>query len=76
MSSYYQSFSYTAPNGKRYNSYKDKNLIVVHFESGDEGEVETFLEMEPVYTDNAYGTRRLDYGAKYNNVAVIRISVM
>lgn len=76
MSSYYPSFSYTAPNGKRYNSYKDKNLIVVHFESGDDGEVETFLEMEPVYTDNAYGTRRLDYGAKYNNVAVIRISVM
>lgn len=76
MSSYYPSFSYTAPNGKKYNSYKDKNLIVVHFESGDDGEMDTFLEMEPVYTDNAYGTRRLDYGAKYNNVAVIRISVM
>lgn len=76
MSSYYQSFSYTAPNGKRYNSYKDKNLLVVHFESGDDGEMETFLDMEPVYTDNAYGTRRFDYGAKYRNVAVIRISVM
>ena len=76
MSSYYPSFSYTAPNGIRYNSYKDKNLIVVHFESGDDGEMDTFLEMEPVYTDNAYGTRRFDYGAKYNNVAVIRISVM
>ena len=76
MSSYYPSFSYTAPNGKKYNSYKDKHLIVVHFESGDEGEMDTFLEMEPVYTDNAYGTRRLDYGAKYSSVAVIRISVM
>lgn len=76
MSSYFQSFSYTAPNGKRYNSYKDKNLIVVHFESGDSGEMETFLDMEPVYTDNAYGTRRFDYGAKYNSVATIRISVM
>lgn len=76
MSSYYQSFSCVAPNGKRYNSYKDKNLVVVHFESGDSGEVDTFLGMEPIYTDNAYGTRRLDYGAKYNNVAVIRISVM
>lgn len=76
MSSYYQSFSCTAPNGKRYNSFTDKNLIVVHFESGDSGEVDTFLEMEPIYTDNAYGTRRLDYGARYNSVAVIRISVM
>ena len=76
MSSYYPSFSYTAPNGKRYNSFKDKKLAVVHFESGDVGEVDTFLGMEPIYTDNAYGTRRIDYGAKYNNVAVIRISVM
>lgn len=76
MSSYYSSFSCIAPNGKRYNSYKDKNLIVVHFESGDDGEVDTFLGMEPIYTDNYNGTRRLDYGAKHNNVAVIRISVM
>ena len=76
MSSYFQSFSCAAPNGKRYNSYKDKKLIVVHFESGDSGEVDTFLGMEPVYTDNSKGTKRLDYGARYNNVAVIRISVM
>lgn len=76
MSSYFPSFSYTAPNGIKYNSYKDKNLIVTHFESGDDGEMDTFLGMEPVYSDNSYGTRRFDYGAKYNNVAVIRISVM
>lgn len=76
MSSYYQSFSYIAPNGKRYNSFKDKNLIVTHFESGDSGEVDTFLGMDAVYTDNAYGTRRLDFGAKYNSVAKIKISVM
>ena len=76
MSSYFPSFSYTAPNGIKYNSYKDKNLIVTHFESGDSGEVDTFLGMDPIYADNAHGTRRLDYGAKYNNVAVIRISVM
>jgi hypothetical protein len=76
MSSYYPSFSYTAPNGIKYNSYKDKKLIVVHFESGDSDEMDTFLGMDPVYTDNVYGTRRFDYGAKYNNVAVVRISVM
>jgi hypothetical protein len=76
MSSYYPSFSYTAPNGKKYNSLKDKNLLVAYFESGDSGEMSTFLGMEPVYTDNTYGTRRIDYGAKYNDVAVIRISVL
>lgn len=71
MSSYYPSFKHMGLD-----SFKDKNLIVVHFESGDDGEVSTFLNMEPVYTENAYGTRRLDYGAKYTDVAVIRISVM
>ena len=71
MSSYYPSFNYMGQN-----SLKDKNLMVVHFESGDSGEVDTFLGMEQVYTDNPYGTKRLTYGAKYNNVAVIRISVM
>lgn len=58
------------------NSFKDKNLIVVHFESGDEGEMDTFLGMDQVYTEHPYGTKRITYGAKYNNVAVIRISVM
>lgn len=76
MSSYYPSFSYMEPNGKKYNSFIDKNLIVVHFESGDSDEVDTFLSMEPVYSDNAYGTKRFDYGARYRDVAVIRISVM
>lgn len=71
MSSYYPSFTYMGLN-----SLKDKNLLVVHFESGDDGEMDTFLGMDPVYTESAYGTKRLDYGARYNNVAIIRISVM
>ena len=71
MSSYFPSFNYMGQN-----SLKDKNLIVVHFESGDTGETETFLGMDSVYTENAYGTRRIDYGARYNSVALIRISVM
>ena len=71
MSSYYPSFNYMGLN-----SFKDKNLIVVHFESGDDGEMDTFLGMEQIYVDNPYGTKRITYGAKYNNVAVIRISVM
>ena len=71
MSSYYPSFNYN-----NLNSLKDKHLLVTHFESGDSGEMDTFLGMEPIYTDSPYGTKRIDYGAKYNNVAVIRISVM
>lgn len=70
MSSYYPSFSY-----KGCNSLKDKSLLVVAFDP-DQGEKETFLSVDPIYTDNPYGIRRLDYGAKYNSVAVIKISVI
>jgi hypothetical protein len=58
------------------NSLKDKKLVVVHFDGGDNGEVETFLGMESIYTETAYGTHRNDYGAKYNDVAKPRITVM
>ena len=70
MSSYYPSFNY-----KGLNSLKDKHLIVTHFDA-DSGEHDSFLGMDTVYTDRFDGTRRLDYGAKYNNVAVIKITVM
>lgn len=70
MSSYYPSFNY-----KGFNSLKDKKLIVVAFDP-DQGEVDTFLGMDCIYTDKYDGTRRLDYGAKFNSVAVIKISVM
>lgn len=71
MSSYYPNFSYMG-----FNSLKDKNLIVVHFDNGDNGETETFLGMDSVYTETVYGTHRHDYGAKYNDVAKPKISVM
>ena len=32
--------------------------------------------MEPIYTDKYDGSRRIDYGAKFNSVAVIKISVI
>jgi len=69
MSSYYPSFSYLGINSR------DKGLVVSHFDA-DQGESDTFLGMEPVYTESADGSRRLDYGAKYNNVAVFRITVI
>ena len=70
MSSYYPSFNYMG-----FNSLIDKHLIVASFDI-DDGEVDTFLGMEPIYTDKADGSRRLDYGAKFNSVAVIKITVI
>ena len=32
--------------------------------------------MEPIYTDKYDGSRRIDYGAKFNSVAVVKISVI
>ena len=70
MSSYYPSFNYMGLN-----SLKDKHLVVAAFDA-DSGEVDTFLGMDCIYTDSAYGTRRLDYGAKFNNVSTIKLSVI
>lgn len=70
MSSYYPSFNY-----KGLNSLKDKNLIVVAFDA-DNGEMDTFLGMDPIYTEKYDGSRRYDYGAKFNSVATIKISVI
>ena len=70
MASYYPSFNY-----KGLNSLNDKNLIVVAFDA-DEGEMDTFLGMDPIYTEKYDGTRRIDYGAKFNSVATVKISVV
>ena len=70
MSVYCPSFNYKGINSRR------KNLIVANLDGGDQGETETFLSMEPIYTDVADGSRRLDYGAKFNSVAVPKITVI
>ena len=69
MSVYHTSFNYLGINSRL------KNLIVAHFDA-DNGEVETNLNLEPIYTDSALGMRRYDYGAKYNSVASFRITVV
>ena len=69
MSSYYPSFNYLGINSI------EKNLVVAHFDS-DSGEMDTYLGMEPIYTESSDGTTRLDYGAKFNNVATIKLSVI
>lgn len=70
MSSYYPSFSYLNKN-----SYDDYNLIVAHFDA-DDGECDTWLGMDPIYSESANGTYRIDYGAKFNDVAKPRITLV
>ena len=70
MSSYYPSFNYMGLN-----SLNDKKLMVVAFEA-DQGESDAFLGMDSIYTEKYDGSKRIDYGAKFNSVAVIKISVI
>lgn len=70
MSSYHSSFNY---NGE--NSFTDKGLIVVSVEP-DDGFKETFLSMD-VISDNYYdGSKKYNYGSKYNTQATVSITVI
>ena len=46
----------------------DYELIVAHFDA-DSGQVDSYLTMEPIYTDTFDGEMRNDFGAKYTDVA-------
>ena len=46
----------------------DFELSVYHFNT-DSGEVDSYLTMEPIYTDTFDGELRNDFGAKYTDVA-------
>ena len=70
MSVYCTSFNYLGKN-----SITHHNLMVAHFEP-DSGEMDAFLGMEPIYTESYDGTRRIDYGAKFNSVATIKITMI
>lgn len=70
MSVYCSSFNYLGAN-----SITDHNLMVVHFEP-DNGEMDAFLGMEPIYTESYDGTRRIDYGARFNSVATVKITMI
>lgn len=71
MSSYHTSFTYLKKN-----SYDDFKLQIVHFESGDSGETESYLSQDAIYQDSVRGTKRTMYGTKYNAVATLNITVM
>ena len=70
MSSYHSSFSYLNKN-----SSKDMHWLIVHFDA-DQGETDSYLSQEQVYTDSYNGARRILYGTKWNAVANVKITVI
>lgn len=70
MSSYHSNFEYLNKN-----SNDDFHLLITHFDA-DEGETDSYLSQEQVYTDSYNGTRRMLYGTKWDAVANIRITVI
>lgn len=70
MSSYHSSFTYLNKN-----SAIDKKLRIASF-SPDNGEYDTFLSMEPVTDDYYDGTKKFDYGARFDSVATIKITLV
>ena len=69
MSLYYNNFKYLNKNSL------DQGLIVASFEPDDEF-TDSFLSMDLIQEDYYDGTKKFDYGAKYNTTAVINISVV
>lgn len=70
MSSYHSSFAYL---GKK--SDKDFGWIIAHFDP-DNGETDSYLSQEQIYSDSYNGTKRTLYGTKYNSVANVKITVI
>jgi len=56
-------------------SNKDFGLIVTRF-NPDNGEVDSYLTTESVYSDSFNGTKRHDYGAKYNATTILYITMV
>lgn len=69
MAIYQRKFTY------RDKSNKDFGLIVTAFEP-DNGEVDSYLGIDSIFTEKYNGTRRNDYGAKYNDVALLSITMI
>lgn len=70
MSSYHSSFKYL--NKK---SDEDFGWIISHFDP-DNGETDSYLSQDQVYTDSYDGTKRNLYGTKWNSVANVKITVI
>lgn len=69
MSVYQRKFGYL----NRFNT--DFGLQVVAFDP-DDGEMDSYLSVESVFTDKFDGTRRYDYGAKYKETSMLYITMV
>lgn len=69
MSSYHSSFKYLDKKST------DLGWIIAHFDP-DNGEADSYLSQEQVYTDSYNGTKRTLYGTKYTSVANVKITVI
>ena len=69
MASYHKSFTYRGENSF------DKGLIIVAFDP-DVGFKETFLSMDNISDDYYDGTKKFNYGSRYNSSAEIQISLI
>lgn len=70
MSSYHSSFKFLDKK-----SDKDFGWIITHFDP-DNGETDSYLSQEQIYSDSYNGTKRNLYGTKYNTVATVKITVI
>ena len=69
VSLYYNNFRYLDENSI------DKGLMVVSFEP-DNGFTDSFLSMDSIQDEYYDGSKKFDYGAKYNAPAVINVTVI
>ncbi len=69
MASYHDYFKYNGANSA------SKGLIIVAFEP-DDGFKDTFLSMDVVSDDYYDGSKRINYGSKYNATATIEIQLI
>lgn len=70
MASYHSSFTYNEKN-----SAKDYGVIIVAFEP-DTGFTDSFLSMENISDPYFDGTKKFNYGSKYNASAEIQITLI
>lgn len=69
MSSYHSSFKYLNKKST------DLGWIIAHFDP-DNGETDSYLSQEQVYSESYNGTKRTLYGTKYTSVANVKITVI
>ena len=69
MSSYHSSFQYLDKKST------DFGWIIAHFDP-DNGETDSYLSQEQIYSESYNGTKRTLYGTKYTSVANVKITVI